>query len=667
MRLPVPASIGQRITLAVLLLGLVALGAATTPYVALSQRAARTAAMMRAAEGPALVEALRAGVYAVVMESRGLYIARDRKQAEGFAANLRGHLARVQADWAALRERLPPDAAIRAEALAPQVRAFVSLRSDLARVGVEDGREAADRLGNNDANRATREAFSHGLDDLASATRADLLRLQAEDVAAGSRLALRLLAGTAFAVLATLAGVLLLVRRGLAAPLHRLAAGIGDMAEGHLDSVALPPPGPGEVGRIAAAAAVFLDKLRQNRALAQEAQAAREAEARHQAAMDRHTREFASAIAGVMTMLGGSAEDMRRAAADMATAIERTRQGATSTTEGATESARNLDSVAVNTEQLSASSGEIARQVAQATGAARGAVERAGSTDTTVRGLKDAAAQIAEVVQLISGIAGQTNLLALNATIEAARAGEAGRGFAVVATEVKSLAAETAAATGRIAAQVGGIQSATGHVVTAMAEMTEAIGHIDHVAGAIAAAVEQQGAATSEIAARVQAVARQTTEATGAMRAVSDVSDEAGAISQTVLQVAAEVSRVADTLRQEVEQFLAVMQADGTDRRAFERMPGNGHRATLRAETGQPITADIESIARGGIGLFAEPCLSPGTSVTLALPGGGTARGRVARAESGVLAVAFVQDTATMATVRTALAVVTQPPQALAA
>jgi methyl-accepting chemotaxis protein len=63
--------------------------------------------------------------------------------------------------------------------------------------------------------------------------------------------------------------------------------------------------------------------------------------------------------------------------------------------------------------------------------------------------LRTTVADLSEIVQAISGIAGQTNLLALNATIEAARAGDAGRGFAVVAGEVKRLAGDTKAATDR--------------------------------------------------------------------------------------------------------------------------------------------------------------------------------------------------------------------------
>ncbi len=146
-----------------------------------------------------------------------------------------------------------------------------------------------------------------------------------------------------------------------------------------------------------------------------------------------------------------------------------------------------------------ASIGEIGRQIGQAAEVASHSVAEARTTDEHMTRLADTVQQIGEVVNLISHIAGQTNLLALNATIEAARAGEAGRGFAVVASEVKSLAVQTAKATGQIAGQIEAVQNSTRVAVDAIRRNTERMREIDGYTSAVALSLQQQDSATDEI------------------------------------------------------------------------------------------------------------------------------------------------------------------------
>ncbi len=344
-------------------------------------------------------------------------------------------------------------------------------------------------------------------------------------------------------------------------PLGGLAAAVRSIAQGNLDRPTPYANRTDQLGQIGRAIEVLREGALRARHAKEQTAVERAAKDRRQESMDRLTRDFGTTVSGVLGKLEQSAEGMRGAADEMAGTAEQTRRDMETTAAEAGSSSQSLAAVAAATEQLTASVGEISRQVGQAADAARDAVAKARTTDTTVQGLSEAAGQIGDVVRLISDIAGQTNLLALNATIEAARAGEAGKGFAVVAGEVKQLAAQTAQATNRIGAQVAAIQSATGEAVAAVRGVAAAIDQVSDVAGAIAAAVDQQGVATREIAVQVQGVSRVTDTATHAMRDVCATAEQSGVTSRRVLDAADQVARQSGGLREEVNHFLSAMRA----------------------------------------------------------------------------------------------------------
>ncbi len=649
MKLRLPTSIGVQMAIALLALGAVALTGAATTWIAMTRQADRIEALARVSAGPLLVERLRAGVNGVVMESRGLYIAADKKQSESFAAKLLTLLARVETDWRDLAAVLPPADRVDAAALDDSMTVFVRMRRELARVGVAEGREAADKLGNNAANRNTREAFSKSLDNLAGTTRAAVEKLEAETLAAGRTLAIVLAIGTALAVSTVLAGALWLTRRTIVRPLHDMTGALRDMADGRLDNIRLPPGGSGEVGGIAAAARVFLEKLHANRALEAAISTQRAARDRRQEAMDRNTIDFGASISGVMEAMGRTAGTMRGKTNEIMDAVGKTLDSARLTADGAGQSAQDLVTVAAAIEEMMGSVDEIARQVAAAAGVAREAVERAEIADARVRGLSEAAGQVAEVSRAISQIAGQTNLLALNATIEAARAGEAGKGFAVVASEVKALATQTAQATTRIGGQIEAIQAATVEAAAAVRDVGAAIDRMENVSAAIAAAVEEQSAATREIAGTVQDVNRRTQSATLAMGDVAGVAEEANISSGALLEISNNVSDIAATLHREVDQFLDSLRDETADRRKYERIPGGGAKATLRYGQ-RVIPAEIFDIGLGGTALTCAEAPEPGSEVSVELPGAPRPlSGRVARYVNGIAGIVFARDAATIA------------------
>jgi urea transport system substrate-binding protein len=143
--------------------------------------------------------------------------------------------------------------------------------------------------------------------------------------------------------------------------------------------------------------------------------------------------------------------------------------------------------------------------------AAKDATERTitdlGHTDFIVRSLAAAAERIGAVVKLIQAIASQTSLLALNATIEAARAGAAGRGFAVVASEVKTLAQQTAKATGEISAQVHDIQHAVNETVDAIAGVSSSVTTMSNANRQLAGILDHQADEINRIGNRAEQVA----------------------------------------------------------------------------------------------------------------------------------------------------------------
>jgi methyl-accepting chemotaxis protein len=363
----------------------------------------------------------------------------------------------------------------------------------------------------------------------------------------------------AIAIVSLLAALIiawLYVGRGVVRRLGALRQSMMAIAGGDLDA-AIEGGGADEIAEMAKALAVF----RENGKAAQRADCeATEERARLAASRRRELLELAESFEGsvkhVVETLSGAANGMRATAETMVAMAGTTSEQAIAVAGASAHTSANVRTVAAATEELTASTMEIGRQVASSAEIAGQAVHEANDTNASVNDLLQAAQKIGDVVKLISAIASQTNLLALNATIEAARAGEAGKGFAVVAAEVKNLATQTAKATEEIAAQIGGMQGATREAVTAIQNIGRTIGQMNEIAATIAAAVEEQDATTRSIAGNVQEAASGTDAVSRNIAGVSAEAGKAGVAAQQVLGGAGELAAQSDRLRTEVDRFL---------------------------------------------------------------------------------------------------------------
>ncbi|MHB8949114.1 MAG: methyl-accepting chemotaxis protein [Rhodoferax sp.] len=207
------------------------------------------------------------------------------------------------------------------------------------------------------------------------------------------------------------------------------------------------------------------------------------------------------------------------------------------------QTAANLEQTAAAMEQQTATvrqNADTAQQASHVTHAATLVATQGGDAMANVvatMGLISASSRkIADIIQVIDGIAFQTNILALNAAVEAARAGEQGRGFAVVASEVRSLAGRSAAAAKEIKAliedSVDKVDSGTRLVAQAGQTMTEVVSQVNRVNDLIteisAASKEQTlgisqvGQAVAQLDEMTQQNAAMVEESSAAANSLSD-------------------------------------------------------------------------------------------------------------------------------------------------
>jgi methyl-accepting chemotaxis protein len=542
------------------LLATMTVGLAAVAVVNAYRHAALTDQFGSAYTGAMNVERVNALIYAVVMESRGIYMSSDVPTAKVYGDGLlafNDRIGQVMKEW---RGAVSAEDAAVFGAFAKRILQFQDFRRELVRRGVEIDPVAGREWGDNDANRSVRKALNKDIDDLAKryAGRSQQIYSRIDGDIDRTAWLMSLLAGAAV-LLAAIGAVT--IWRGIARPLARITDVTAAVAGGQSQITVPYGERSDEVGALARSIAVFQNTMRRNDELNRTVVDDTHSRSRRQEWMAEEITRFGADVEATLAELGRISDLMLAASTQVAGAADKAAIRTTGAATASADASANVKDIAAAADDLAASVQEIDRQVAQSNEIAAKAMSEAEWTNATVKELNEAAGRIGDVVRLITDIAEQTNLLALNATIEAARAGDAGRGFAVVASEVKALAGQTAKATENIGAQISGMQQATSRSIGAIGAIEHTIREISQITAAIAAAVTEQGAATQDIARSVETAARRTLETASEVESVGEATAATRRSATAVEAVADDLGRVAASIRGQVDQFFQKLRA----------------------------------------------------------------------------------------------------------
>src|SRR3954469_11658812 len=382
---------GSRFSLAVRLYSIFAFIALLTAAIALlshyntRRNAELTEAIETASRSALNVERVNSLVYAVVMESRGIYMSTEpavvKKYGDGLV-KFNDQILAVVKDWESI---VRADDAELFAVFKKRIEQFVDFRKELVRRGIEISGAAGREWGDNDANRSVRTALNKDLEAL-SKVYAERSKKLAQQTDANHTMAFVLTCLGVMALAVVVIGVLI-IARSIARPLSVITATIKQVADG-AEGVEVPHTGRSdEIGALARAIKIFQEAMDRNRNLNSQVvddSRARDARTRHiEASVD----AFREAIGCVLRAVTDNATAMRGTAQTIAS-VSSDASGRAVAASGATEQASsNVSAVASAAEELSASVEEIGRQVRQSASAVEQAGQRTEKSVAEIEGL----------------------------------------------------------------------------------------------------------------------------------------------------------------------------------------------------------------------------------------------------------------------------------------
>ncbi|OGB02113.1 MAG: hypothetical protein A3G29_05600 [Burkholderiales bacterium RIFCSPLOWO2_12_FULL_64_99] len=266
------------------------------------------------------------------------------------------------------------------------------------------------------------------------------------------------------------------------------------------------------------------------------------------------TQSLMAAIGRMQAAMRSLVAEINQAAHSIGTATGEIAGGNLDLSARTERQASSLQQVAASMEELGSAvdhNTESARQATTLSSEANDIAIKGGAAVQavvdTMSGISAQSQKIAEITNVIDGIAFQTNILALNAAVEAARAGEQGRGFAVVASEVRLLAQRSAQAAkeinGLIGENVNKVEQGAAQVQSAGDTMHDVVAQIGRVSGLI------------------REIANATGEQSDGLRQVSQAVSLLDEATQQNAALVEEAGAAAESLHQQAGQLTALVSA----------------------------------------------------------------------------------------------------------
>jgi methyl-accepting chemotaxis protein len=221
-----------------------------------------------------LTERINTQVFAVVMDSRGIYMSKDAKEAEAFAKPKEARfpvMRKLAADLVALVPAQERETALK---LQKSVDEFVAFRSETIRLGREVSTAAANQQGNNDLNRANRRALNDQLVAFGKRNEEVGNRLSAEAAEFTRQIQWILPAVLFGALLASIAAAILFAQRSITRPLLDLSGSMSRLTAGDTAITVPHTKRQDEIGDMARAVAVLRQSTEQVALLQEQERAA---------------------------------------------------------------------------------------------------------------------------------------------------------------------------------------------------------------------------------------------------------------------------------------------------------------------------------------------------------------------------------------------------------